>query len=536
MPKLKSSRVRFDNEECESDRPLKKARTTRLSSPPPKRSRSHRLGVLPSGNLLLAADQHTANIRPSGLGMFNIFPDAALLLLLSTFDATNLYALASTSRAFFAYATHDPLWKDLYILKAGGILTSWEGSWRYTYLRRFGALQELPEKPTEDIKTPGLYSDELFQPALCAKTSLRPYFFLHPTRSRSTIAKHSRNGLDFSTFTDSYARASKPVLITKALDAWKAYSENLWSMEALEGRFDEVMFRAEALDCPFRVYSQYSQDCDDEDSPLYLFDSRFVEKTGGTMGAEYTPPDIFGRDLFELLGPERPDYRWLIVGPARSGSTFHKDPNGTSAWNAVLSGSKGWILFPPDTPPPGVYTNDDESEVTSPLSIAEWFLTYFDVAWENYGPHATNSETGGRMVMGVCGPGEVMYVPSGWWHLVVNLEESVAVTQNFVSESELSNVLRFMRDKPDQMSGFKGSLAPEEIRSRFSDALQSAGLDAFKRANTELQDKSKTTTRKESVWDSVVSKDIAGLSSQDAVQPGVFTFGFSIDEEEEEQF
>lgn len=39
--------------------------------------------------------------------------------------------------------------------------------------------------------------------------------------------------------------------------------------------------------------------------------------------------------------------------------------------------------------------------------------------------------------------------------VVVNLEPSIAVTQNFVSRRELPAVLRFMKDRPNQVSGFK---------------------------------------------------------------------------------
>lgn len=53
------------------------------------------------------------------------------------------------------------------------------------------------------------------------------------------------------------------------------------------------------------------------------------------LARDYEVPAYFADDLFEALGEEdRPDYRWLIIGPKHSGSSFHVDPNATSAWNA----------------------------------------------------------------------------------------------------------------------------------------------------------------------------------------------------------
>ena len=66
------------------------------------------------------------------------------------------------------------------------------------------------------------------------------------------------------------------------------------------------------------------------------------------------------------------------MGPARSGSSFHKDPNATSAWNAVLRGSKKWILYPPNVVPQGVHPSQDGANVATPLSLIEWFLNFYD--------------------------------------------------------------------------------------------------------------------------------------------------------------
>jgi hypothetical protein len=301
--------------------------------------------------------------------------------------------------------------------------------------------------------------------------------------------------------------SGRPFILTDPVKEWPLQQK--WCQDSLLEQYGEIIFRAEAVDWPLKTYVEYMSNNTDE-SPLYLFDRSFVEKMDLRVALDsgsYWLPECFGEDIFTLLGDQRPDHRWLIIGPERSGSTFHKDPNATSAWNAVIRGSKYWIMFPnsASTPPPGVFVSEDQSEVTSPLSIAEWLLTFHDEARNTPG-----------CLEGVCGEGEVLHVPYGWWHLVVNLEPAIAITQNFVPKSHITAAIDFLKNKPEQVSGFKSDV--QNPYALFMERLQ--------KHHPNLIEQQQRASKKRK-WEEVVH----GASEEDGAADFSFGLGDELDEE-----
>ncbi|KAL2366715.1 hypothetical protein RJZ56_000300 [Blastomyces dermatitidis] len=513
---------------------------------------SHPLGIKPSGNALTA----THNIRHA-IGSLAVLSDELIILLLECLDSTSLLRLGATCKALYAFTRAEELWKALFIANPPKNFT-WRGTWHATYLNL----------PTAKIASPDcshLYSDVLHRPFYCAHVSLSAYTSNIPARNQIPRLTN----LTLAEFQESWT--NRPFILTEPVKSWPAYRD--WSIEYLLKRYANTTFRAEAVDWPLETYVEYMKNNTDE-SPLYLFDRSFMEKMGlptasttttttttttnGTNGTNgrttthsqpesqppepaYTPPPPFSEDLFSALGPDRPDHRWLIIGPPRSGSTFHKDPNATSAWNAVLRGSKYWIMFPSHAAgtssnnsgagagsggallpsPPGVYVSADHSEVTSPLSIAEWFVGFHGAARRMQG-----------CVEGVCAAGEVLHVPSGWWHLVVNLEEEeeeeagaavIAITQNFVPRGHLVEVLRFLSGKKEQVSGFRRGV--EDPFGLFVERLRGVEPGLVEEALREMEREAEGRKRK---WDEIVKGSVDG-ESEAGEGGGGFSFGFGDD-------
>ncbi|PIA54196.1 hypothetical protein AQUCO_00900624v1 [Aquilegia coerulea] len=445
---------------------------------------SHSHGVQPLGNLLFNSSSH--NSRNTGLGNLQTLSDELVLDILGLLEGTHLGILATVSKSLCVFCNHEPLWRNLVLENLKGDFC-FNGSWKSTYVLACKRFMNLSEFVSSSLKVRDFYSDYLFQSWLCASLEMKPEWL-----ERNNIER--RNGISVEEFILNFEKPNKPVLLEGCLKNWGALEK--WDREYLVRVCGDVEFAVGPVDMKLENFFRYS-DGAKEERPLYLFDPKFAEKVP-VLGSDYEVPVYFREDLFSVLGNERPDYRWVIMGPAGSGSSFHIDPNSTSAWNGVIKGSKKWVLFPPDVVPPGVHPSPDGAEVACPVSIIEWFMNF-------YGATKTWKK---RPIECVCKAGEVIFVPNGWWHLVINLEESIAITQNYVSRSNLLNVLDFLK-KPNASELVSGTKDRVNLYEKFRSAIEASFPGTITQLMLKAEEKAKQ--KKVSYWETVTDAKVGGF-------------------------
>jgi hypothetical protein len=483
----------------------------------------HPYGVLPGGNRFFG---------PSTMSEERLFHCDVWKQILSFVDGRTLGKLAQVSRYLYV-ASHQPeLWRDLVLrsCESNKLAISEVGpSWKDTFVVLFpGAggghgnayAGVVPISKHVPIPMPGLYSDEIYQSHLCRSFAI-PKIWLDESVSDGNLDESSNNKNNSSTvprvaaerltakeFFEHYEEPNQPVVVTgaakgRAVDQWKdvryLLRHNNKNGKTIPNNDDDHddnksnnktrSFRTTSGAAPIPVnfhlkaYFDYCKFTYLEESPLYLFDrTAFTANETWyndffpefyTRCPYWDPTNQYGHDLLQHLGPDqRPDHTWVIMGPKRSGSVFHIDPNATHAWNACIKGRKRWIFYPPGDPPPGIYPSEDGDEVALPLSVGEWIIQFWQQHIDQYRIRPKHK----RPMECTTHAGDVVFVPHGWWHCVINLDDcNIAITHNYISPSNLGNALKFFVQKVDQVSGCRDredSIKPEFLYDEFVKAMK----------------------------------------------------------------
>jgi hypothetical protein len=453
---------------------------------------SHPHGLLPGGNRFFA-DAAANKDKDKDKDPTRLLTDEAWYSVLELCDATDLARLIQTCRYFYVAGSQPELWRDCVLRKQGSkTISTFGGCWKDTYVKINSPASD--HHPSRPMPVSGVYSDFFYRLHSCRSFALPKVWFGRDADSIQTVPVDE---MTVEIFEEEYEKPNRPVLVEGAASSWKA-TQKWKDQNYCQNHAGDRSFRATSGGAPlpgnFSLESYYDYCRMDhlEESPLYLFDRTALEP--GTPfwndfmsdlqeSCPYWDPNRDAHDLFKLLGEgRRPDHTWMIMGPKRSGSVFHIDPNATHAWNAAILGRKRWFFYPPGVTPPGIHPSEDGDSVALPLSVGEWLFQFFD----EHEARKRSAPPAERPFECTALPGDLVFIPHGWWHMVINLDDiNCAITHNYASASNLSSVLRFLSEKRDQVSGCRDradSVKPEQLYEEFVTLLEARHPEWLKEA------------------------------------------------------
>jgi histone arginine demethylase JMJD6 len=261
-----------------------------------------------------------------------------------------------------------------------------------------------------------------------------------------------RAGLSYEAFARDYLFANKPVIVTDALRQWKAVGR--WTPEFFKREFGEMKFTIED-ELRRQVGLQ------DRDGAVEYTMASFIDRA--LKSTENDPAPYFRNrvlyDLFPALKEDiqpLPEYflpNWLpdhymvkqvgeslnrgasielyIGGTGGAFPVLHYDGAATHAFLMQIYGRKKFIVYSPDQ---GrfLYASPEKANLSMINSVDKPDLARFPL-FQNAVP-----------ITFILEPGELLFIPSHWWHTTKMLTPSISISINTANESNWDALVDFV--------------------------------------------------------------------------------------------
>ncbi|EDW90270.1 2-oxoglutarate and iron-dependent oxygenase JMJD4 homolog [Drosophila yakuba] len=141
----------------------------------------------------------------------------------------------------------------------------------------------------------------------------------------------------------------------------------------------------------------------------------------------YKVPKYFSSDWLneQLIQQGKDDYRFVYMGPKNSWTSYHADVFGSFSWSTNIVGLKKWLIMPPGEE---LKLNDRLGNL--PFSIDEKMLDEHHVRYYTINQRAN----------------EAVFVPSGWFHQVWNLTDTISVNHNWFNACNIALVWQNLKN------------------------------------------------------------------------------------------
>lgn len=246
-----------------------------------------------------------------------------------------------------------------------------------------------------------------------------------------------RSKLSRQEFLDQYLLPRRPVVLTDAFEG--ASARHTWSLAYFRERYGALEVPLTSYQCgfvrPLRrkvrladyidsiVHDTWQEGWDPAYAAPYLdrwmiFDPLWGSRAAD-MAASFRVPAYFDDQSRWLPKPLRIGISLQIfIGPAGTIAWLHEDAIKTHAWSCNFMGRKRWLIFSPDQAP-CIYAKRGLSPVDAEHPDLARFPRFRDA----------------RPLEAIQGPGDTVFVPSGWFHQVRSLEPTISLSGNFVSDN-----------------------------------------------------------------------------------------------------